>query len=494
MRNSGILMPISALPSKYGIGSIGEEAYRFIDFLKACGQTYWQILPIGPTSYGDSPYQSFSAFAANPYFIDLDILMHEGYLLPDEYQHLNWGEDENKVDYELMYHQRLDVLRLAASRLPELDGDFQYYNANNIFWLDDYAVFMALKQKYGGISFTEFSEALRLRDPVALEKARVENKKEIHFWRAVQYFFSKQWKNLKKYANENGIKIIGDIPIYVSPDSADLWAHSELFLVDENKKMIDVAGCPPDAFSEDGQLWGNPLYDWDYHKETEYDWWIKRLRHATEIYDVVRIDHFRGFSGYYAIPYGSENARTGEWRTGPSNDLIDAVKNALPNADIIAEDLGFLTDDVIQLLKDSGYPGMKVLQFAFDTDEKSTYLPHNYTKNCVCYTGTHDNSTTEGWQKLASDNEVNLAMEYLGVKDKSDLTYGFIRGCLASVADRAVIPIQDWLKLDDSARINTPSTLSGNWLWRIEKSMLSNELAEIIKRYTKIYGRLNEAQ
>lgn len=490
MRSNGILMPISSLPSPYGIGTFGRSAYEFVDFLHKAGQTYWQLLPICPTSYGDSPYQSFSAFAGNPYFIDLNFLVIDGFLYQNEIDGLNFGDNPERIDYGALYNKRFDILRLAASRLSDKNEDFLYFKACNISWLEDYALFMAIKDKNGGISFSEWRDAERLRDTQTMETLRSELKDDIHFWCAVQYLFYFQWNNLKRYANENNIKIIGDMPIYVSADSADIWAHPEMFEVDENGNMSNVAGCPPDAFSSTGQLWGNPLYDWDFHRESGYEWWIGRLRHATAIYDIVRIDHFRGFAGFYSIPSDSETAVNGEWRKGPGISLIDAVKKAIPEAKIIAEDLGFLTPDVYDLLNDSGFPGMKVLQFAFDSREESDYLPHNYEKNSVCYTGTHDNSTTEGWKSIAPEEDVKFAAEYLGISDYNDMTYAFIRAAMSSVSDTTIEPIQDWLMLDDSARINTPSTLGGNWVWRAKQDAFTDELAEKMYRYTKIYGRL----
>ena len=487
-RSNGILMPVSSLPSDYGIGTFGEKAYQFVDFLKSAGQTYWQILPIGPTSYGDSPYQSFSAFAGNPYFIDLDFLVTDGYLMPDELPPK--CEYSESIDYGALYNSRFLVLKKAAARLEDTNADFSYFKACNISWLEDYALFMALKDKNGGRSYNEWCDEERLREPAAMEHLRTQLKDEIHFWCAVQYFFFFQWGNLKKYANERGIEIIGDMPIYVSEDSADIWANPDMFEVDEQGRPISVAGCPPDAFSATGQLWGNPLYDWKYHKDNDFEWWIRRIRHASNIYDVVRIDHFRAFAGFYAIPAGDDTAAGGEWRTGPGIEFIDAVKRAVPESKIIAEDLGFLTPDVYQLLQDSGFPGMKVLQFAFDSREESDYLPHNYNRNCVCYTGTHDNSTTEGWRELAAEEDVAFAKEYLGVEDDNDLTYAFIRAAMSSVSDVAIEPIQDWLRLDNSARINTPSTLGGNWSFRVRGDMLGEQLARVIYRYTKIYGRL----
>ncbi len=490
MRTSGILMPISCLPSPYGIGSLGKEAYHFIDFLKKSGQHYWQILPIGPTSYGDSPYQSFSAFAFNPYFIDLDMLIEEGLLTKEEVAGINWGDNKNQVGYLNLFENRFTVLRKAVNRLSDSVAGFAAFKESNADWLHDYALYMAVKSENGMRAFNTWPEPLRQRQPEALAHAEIRLTPEVNFWSSIQYLFFRQWVKLKTYANENGVYFIGDIPIYVSPDSSDLWAHSELFQVDENKNATEVAGCPPDAFSSDGQLWGNPLYNWSYHQKTGYDWWIRRLKYAGSIYDVVRIDHFRGFAGYYSIPAQNKTAAGGIWRRGPGLDLIRVIKEKLPGILIIAEDLGYLTDDVKNLLAQSGFPGMKVLQFAFDSREAGDYLPHNYSRNSVVYTGTHDNTTTRDWQYSAPAEDVAFAKEYLNINEHTDFTYSFIRAALGSVCDTAIIPIQDWLRLGKEARINTPSTLGGNWVWRMPADALTPELSAVIYRFTQMFGRL----
>ena len=398
MRKSGILLPVSSLPSAYGIGCFSREAYEFIDKLKAAGQSYWQILPLGPTSYGDSPYQSFSSFAGNPYFISPDDLVEEGYLTREDCISCDFGDNEEYVDYEKLYNNRFLLLRKAYENSHIQDKEeFQVFIQENKDWLDNYALYMAVKTHFDNTCWVEWDEDIKLRKPEAVKKYQKEFADEIGFYQFQQYLFAKQWKALKAYANQNGIKIIGDIPIYVAFDSSDAWANPELFQFDENCNPIAVAGCPPDGFSATGQLWGNPLYRWEYHKETGYAWWLNRLRATFEKYDVLRIDHFRGFDEYYAIPYGEPTAENGKWEPGPGYDLFKTMKEVLGKKEIIAEDLGFLTPSVLKLVKKTGYPGMKVLQFAFDSREESDYLPHNYTKNCVVYTGTHDNDTTEGW-------------------------------------------------------------------------------------------------
>ncbi len=489
MRAAGILMPISSLPSPYGIGTVGKNAYNFVDFLALSKQVYWQILPIGPTGYGDSPYQSFSAFAANPYYIDLDMLIKDKLLQKKEVDAVDFGNIENAVDYFKLFKNRKPLLNLAVKRFDLKDILFKKFQKENSNWLLDYALFMALKEKNNHVSYTKWNEKIRIRDKAMLKKAKTELKDEIIFWQVVQYFFYKQWYALKAYANKKGIKIIGDIPIYVSPDSSDLWANPELFQVDENKNLTEVAGCPPDAFSKTGQLWGNPLYDWDYHASTNYKWWVSRMAHASKIYDVVRIDHFRGFAGYYAIKANAKNAINGRWRIGPSNAFIDTLKLQIPNLQIIAEDLGFLTPDVHALLKTSGFPGTKVLQFAFDAREQSDYLPHNYPKNCVVYTGTHDNTTTADWQLSANKKDVAFCKRYLDIKDGDNFTRKFIMACYASVADMCIIPMADWFGLNKKARINTPSTIGNNWQWRADAKMFTKDFAKEIALLTKTYGR-----
>lgn len=490
MRTSGILMPVSSLPSPYGIGSLGAEAYRFVDFLAAAGQRYWQILPIGPTGYGDSPYQSFSAFAANPYFIDLDALEQRGLLTHDEIARFDFGPDAPEgIDYGALFRTRFAVLELAVRRFDAGEDAFRDFCAANAFWLDDYALFMALKAENGMRAFSLWPKDVRARRPAALAAARARLAGQVRFWQVVQYLFYEQWAALKAYANAKGVEFIGDIPIYVSSDSSDLWADPSLFQVDADGALTEVAGCPPDAFAADGQLWGNPLYNWDVHLKTGCAWWIRRLRHASAVYDVVRIDHFRGFESYYAIPARDKTAVNGVWRKGPGTAFIDVIRRKLPDVRIIAEDLGYLTDDVKALLRASGFPGMKVLQFAFDSREESDYLPHNYTQNSVVYTGTHDNTTTADWELSAPAGDVAFARRYLDVEGDADFTRRFIRAALASVSDTAVIPMPDWLGLGAEARINTPSTLGGNWLWRMDPAALTDALAADILALTKLYGR-----
>ncbi|MEG0762267.1 MAG: 4-alpha-glucanotransferase [Oscillospiraceae bacterium] len=488
MRSSGILLPISSLPCPYGIGSLGKGAYDFVDFLHKAKQRYWQILPIGPTGYGDSPYQSFSAFASNPYFIDLDILYTEGLLTKDERDSAIYGDDDVRVNYGRLFTTRNALLAKAAARFDTSSNEYKEFCNANSDWLDDYSLFMALKAENNMVSFTLWDDDIRTRDENALNNARLRCKDEMRTICVLQYLFSVQWKRLISYAHENDISIIGDIPIYVSPDSSELWAHSEMFCVNEKGEMTYVAGCPPDGFSASGQLWGNPLYNWQYHKDTHYAWWLRRMQYASSVYDVVRIDHFRGFEGYYAIKADAKDAKHGEWIQGPSKDFIGALKTALPNLNIIAEDLGFLTDGVRELLDFSGYPGMKVLQFAFDSREDSDYLPHNYVRNSIVYTGTHDNTTTEDWQKTAPHGDVRFARRYLGTAAGS-LTPAFIRAALMSVSDTAIIMLQDYLQLGKSARINTPSTLGGNWVWRVSQNVLTDVLALQISKITKLYGR-----
>ena len=485
-------MPISSLPSPYGIGTLGKEAYKFADFLAAGGQSCWQILPAGPTSYGDSPYQSFSSFAGNPYFIDLDTLADQGLLERSEFEALNWGDNPEYVDYGLMYKTRYPVLHKACSRLLAQDRpDFAAFCQEQKDWLEDYALFMALKDQHGGASWFTWPEELRLRLPAALEKARTELAGEIAFWKAVQYLFFGQWNAWKKYVNALGISIIGDLPIYVSGDSADVWANPDQFQLDEKGLPTEVAGCPPDGFSADGQLWGNPLFRWDVMKKDGYQWWLKRIAFQFTIYDMLRIDHFRGFDAYYAIPYGDETAKNGRWRPGPGLDFFKTVNAKLGKQDIIAEDLGFLTDSVRQLLKDTGYPGMKVLEFAFDSrDNGSDYLPHCYPAHCVAYVGTHDNDTILGWMNTAPKKDVTFAKAYLRLSTREGYHWGMMRGAWASPADLAVMQAQDLLGLGSEARMNIPSTLGNNWKWRALPGVFTPALAKRLRRETKVYQRL----
>lgn len=490
MRKSGILLPISSIPSKYGIGTLGKKAFEFIDLLKRGGQSYWQILPLGPTGYGDSPYQSFSTFAGNPYYIDLELLIEEGLLTKEECDAYDFGDNESYVDYEKVYNARFDVLRKAFKRFDNSTADYKAFLERTKQWLDDYALFMAVKNKFDGKSYSEWDEDIKTRQKAAVEKYTQECRDEIDFYKFQQYYFAKQWTELKAYANKNGVEIIGDIPIYVAFDSSDTWANPELFQFDENLQPVAVAGCPPDAFSATGQLWGNPLYRWDYHKETNYEWWVRRIAYCYELYDVVRIDHFRGFDEYYSIPFGDPTAEFGHWEQGPGFDLFKVIKEKLGKKNVIAEDLGFLTDTVIKLVKKTGFPGMKILQFAFDSREESDYLPHNYTNNSIVYTGTHDNDTVVGWWETCSKNDKAFAKRYLNVKSTKDIHKALIRACLASVSDTAIIPMQDYLGLGSEARINIPSTLGNNWKWRLKDGQFTEELADEIYDLTKLYYRV----
>lgn len=496
MRKSGILMPVSSLPSPYGIGTLGAEARKFADFLAAGGQSCWQMLPVGPTGYGDSPYQSFSSFAGNPYFIDLDKLAEEGLLEPAEFQNLNWGSDPERVDYGLLYATRFSVLRKACSRLLAQErSDFAAFCREESGWLEDYALFMALKEKHGGVSWFQWPEDLRLRRPGALDRARTDLADETAFWKALQYAFFSQWRALKRYVNALGISIIGDLPIYVSGDSADVWANPEQFQLDEKGLPIEVAGCPPDGFSLDGQLWGNPLFHWDQMREDGYAWWLNRISFQFRLYDTLRIDHFRGFDSYYAIPYGASTACGGRWRPGPGIDFFKAVNKALGKKDIIAEDLGFLTPSVCKLLKDAGYPGMKVLQFAFDSrDTGSNYLPHCYPAHCVAYTGTHDNDTVQGWMASAPRKDVSFAKAYLRLSKREGYHWGMLRSIWASPADLAVAQFQDLLGLGKEARMNTPSTLGNNWQWRTLPGTFGEKLSRRLYREMKVYQRIPAAK
>lgn len=492
MRASGILMPISSLPSPYGIGTMGAAARSFVDFLVKAGQAYWQILPVCPTSYGDSPYQSFSTFAGNPYFIDLDDLAKQGLLLPEEYASIDWECTPDCINYGVMYEKRYAVLRCAAKRLLAKPGaDYRRFVKENDFWLPDYALFMALKDAHNGACWLEWEEPLRRREPAALAAARQQYADDVAFWQAVQFMFYSQWQALKHYANQQEIRIIGDLPIYVALDSVDVWSCPQEFQLDENLLPTEVAGCPPDGFSATGQLWGNPLFDWDSMAKTGYAWWVRRIKHMCSIYDVVRIDHFRGFAGYYAIPYGEATARNGRWREGPGYALFAAIKKKLGSPRIIAEDLGFLTEDVTALLKQCGYPGMKVLEFAFDPREPSNYLPHNYTENCICYTGTHDNETLMQFCENLSPESDAYAREYLGIGPDDDLPDAIIDAGMQSKANLFVAQIQDYLRLGAEARMNEPGTLKPqNWRWRLTPGQLTDALAEKIARLTNAAKRV----
>lgn len=495
MRTCGVLLPIFSLPSKYGIGCFSKEAYKFVDFLKKAGQNYWQILPLGPTSYGDSPYQAFSTFAGNPYFIDVEEFVREGWLTSGDlkkYSGENVGYD-NYINYSKLYDVRFKLLKKAfeASNIRS-NGDFVSFAEKNAFWLDDYALFMAVKNHFDSKAWSEWDTDIRVRRPEAVAKYKEMFAVEMDFYRFQQYYFDKQWKALKKYANDNGVKIVGDVPIYVAFDSSDVWGNPELFDLNSDNIPNAVAGCPPDAFAVTGQLWGNPLYRWDYHRQTGYEWWLKRISYCFELYDVVRIDHFRGFDEFYAIPYGDATAEFGSWRKGPGYELFETINRELGNKEVIAEDLGFLTDSVRELVKKTGYPGMKILHFAFDSSPASEYLPHNVGNNSVIYTGTHDNETTRGWYRRLLKEDKKTAkylQEYTGVKAEDKMADAVVKLAFASVCDTCIIPFQDYLNLGNEARINTPSVLGNNWQWRMGKGDMSAALAKKMLKLKEMYNR-----
>ena len=493
MRRGGILMHITSLPSPWGIGTLGAEARGFVDFLQAAGQSLWQVLPLGPTGYGDSPYYSFSTYAGNPYLIDLEVLAAEGLLEPEEYEPLDWGGDPARVDYGKVYQNRFPVLRRACRRLlaapPE---EFGAFCAENAPWLEDYALFMALKEAHGGQPWTAWEPPLRGREGAALARAEQALEEDISFWKGVQFLFFRQWRALKEYANRRGVYLVGDLPIYVPGDSVDLWAGRTQFQLDDHLCPVEVAGCPPDGFSDDGQLWGNPLFDWERMAGEGYRWWVERIGYQFRLYDVLRIDHFRGFDSYYAIPAGQSTAAGGRWRPGPGMGLFQAVEAALGKRQIIAEDLGFLTPSVHRLREQSGSPGMKVLQFAFDRRDRegAAYLPYNYPQNCVAYVGTHDNDTVQGWLTSGPPEDVARAREYLHLDRGEGEHWGMMRAIWASPAKWAVVQMQDLLGLGSDSRMNTPATTGGNWRWRALPGFDSPALAEKLRRQMELYGRL----
>ena len=493
-RSSGILLPISALPSEYGIGTVGKAAYDFIDFLAQAKQSWWQILPVGPTGCGDSPYQSFSTFAGNPYFIDLGLLCGEGLLEMSELNTIDWGGEPSRVDYGRLYDKRLGVLKKAAARgLAGNREEFDGFVRGNAGWLPDYALFMAVKRHFGMVAWYEWpDEGIRLRKPAALKEYTELLKDEVEFFEYIQFLFFRQWEALRSYAREKGVGIIGDLPIYVALDSADVWAEPSCFMLDGNNIPLEVAGVPPDYFSVDGQLWGNPLYNYEAMKKDGYGWWIRRVDGAAKLFDALRIDHFRGFESYWAVPYGSETAKEGRWVKGPGMDLVGRLTAWFPNVQFIAEDLGTLGPEVRELLRASGLPGMKVLEFAFDPKEHSSYLPHNYSTDCVCYTGTHDNAPLAAWKQEVSPEELKFAVRYLGLNDCEGFIRGIIRGGMSSVASLFIAQMQDYLELGGDSRMNTPGTLGGNWQWRLTPAQISSTLAAEIAGMTKLYGRCGD--
>lgn len=490
MRKSCIIFHISSLPSEYGIGKMGRHAFEFVDFLKNAGVKCWQILPLSPTSYGDSPYQSFSVHAGNPYFIDFEILEGDGLLESHEYKSITWEKESDKVDYSLIYNHCFNVLKIAFSRFkPSKFPDYKKFCEDNKSWIDEYALFMALKSKNNGKAWYEWESEISTHKTKAVAEAKKSLKRDMDFYKFIQFEFDRQWKALKSYANANEIQIVGDIPIYCALDSVEAWSEHKLFWFDRKCRPVRVAGCPPDDFSPTGQLWGNPLYDWDYHKKTGYKWWIERIKSASEMYDIVRIDHFRGFESYYTIPYGSEDATIGDWKKGPNYELFMLAEEQLGKLDIIAEDLGFITPEVREMLDNCGYPGMKVLQFGF-SDGENEHLPHNFTTtNCFAYTGTHDNETLNGWVDTLDKKSLKFAKKYLNVKRKSDIPMALIRAAWASVAEVAVAQMQDFLDSPKDARMNTPSTLGSNWQFRTSSEQFTPELAKKIRKLNKLYNR-----
>ena len=494
MRASGIILHISSLPSPYGIGTFGKQARQFAEFLARAGQSYWQVLPLHPTGFGDSPYQSLSAFAGNHYFIDLDTLAEEGLLKPEELP-ASAPADPSRVDFADLYAKRLSVLRLAYARFIEWPNpDFIRFVTDEKDWLRDYALFMALKERNGDEDWTGWEPELRSRKLSALRKASAELRDEITFHYFLQYEFFRQWDDLRTFCAEKGIRLIGDVPIYVPLDSADVWANPALFQLDEDLTPTAVAGCPPDQFNEDGQLWGNPLYDWQAMADTGYSWWLRRLHAAARMYDVVRLDHFRGFESYWAVPYGAPDAREGEWRPGPGMEFIQTVRGALPELSFIAEDLGFLTPEVLKLREDSGFPGMKVLEFAFEPQEPSQYLPHRYDSRCVCYTGTHDNAPLKQWYDEIPEEERDFAKKYLALTEREGIAWGVIRGGMGSVAELFMAQMQDYLPARYSARMNEPGVVNElNWRWRLVPEAVNETLIRRIREITERYGRLPAA-
>ena len=491
-RKSGILMPMSALPSPYGIGTMGKSAYQFVDFLKAAGQKYWQLLPLGPTSYGDSPYSSFSSFAGNPYFIDLDLLVKEKLLRPAELKNRDWGADPARVDYGKIYENRFQVLRLAYERGRErYSAELAAFRQQNAAWLENYALFMAVKAAFGMVSWTQWpDEGIRLHRSEAVSAWRERCGEEIGFWIFCQFLFFRQWEALRAYAHEKGIQFIGDVPIYVALDSADVWAEPKYFQLDESGLPREVAGVPPDAFTDDGQLWGNPLYDWDAMKADGYGWWIRRVEGASRLFDVIRIDHFRGFESYWAVPYGDTTARRGCWKPGPGMDLVGVLTSWFHDLRFIAEDLGYTTPEVEKLLKDSGLPGMKILEFGFDPKGDSDYMPHNCSWNSVCYVGTHDNEVVNGWARHIGRDTLRYARDYLRKGEDESWCQALLRAGMGTPSRLFVMQMQDVLELDESSRINAPGTLGGNWQWRMLPGAADRKLSRRLHKLTETYRRL----
>lgn len=497
-RGAGILMPIFSLPSPYGIGTFGKSAYEFIDLLKQARQNYWQVLPMGPTSYGDSPYQSFSAFAGNPYFIDLDMLKAEELLTQEEIDACFWMEKQEEVKYDAVFYYRFPLLRKAYERsLHKKTESYVQFCEENRYWLPDYSLYMALKKHFDDDEWLAWDEDVRFRKPEAMKQYEKELEDEIDYWKFLQFKFVEQWEKLQSYAEEHAIKIVGDIPIYVALDSADVWSHPELFQLDEeNLTPVHVAGVPPDAFSDEGQLWGNPLYNWKEMEKNGFAWWKERMKASAKLYDAVRIDHFIGVVQYYSIPYGSENAKTGRWEKGPGKKLTDAISEAAGETKIIAEDLGIFSPDVKALLAETGYPGMKIIEFAFSGDRFNEHLPHCYDPNTVVYGGTHDNETLAGYFKAEKREwwELQYIADYLGAAHQSEVVDKVFRAAYGSVASVAIFQMQDVLKLDNWARMNTPSTVGGNWRWRMKPGQFSSEQTGYLAWLVDTFGRFQDGR
>ncbi|PKM94840.1 MAG: 4-alpha-glucanotransferase [Firmicutes bacterium HGW-Firmicutes-1] len=492
-RRSGILLHPTSFPNPYGIGDLGSSSYSFIDFLEASGQKLWQILPLGPTGYGDSPYQAFSSFAGQPLVISPEKLIELNLLTDEDLINIPiW--DPLKIDYGPAINYKFSLLRKAfthfvTSDCKELIDEFDNFCENQASWLFDYALFMAVKDAHDGIVWTSWNPAIAFPTEDTKKEWAIKLKDSLNFYQFIQFIFTKQWHGLKKYANEKGIQIIGDIPIFVAFDSADVWANKELFFLDSMGFPLEVAGVPPDYFSEIGQLWGNPLYNWKIHKQQNYSWWIKRISHALTDVDILRIDHFRGFESYWAIPYGSSNAINGKWEKGPCKDLFYALENALgKNLPIIAEDLGIITTEVEDLRDTFKFPGMKILQFAFENIEENNLLPHHYSPNSVCYSGTHDNNTTIGWYDKASAISQDRVRRYMNTNG-SDIAWDFIRICFGSVSSMAIVPIQDVLSFESWARMNTPGVAENNWQFRYTPEMLSDSITKRLADITDLFGR-----
>lgn len=492
MRQAGILLHISSLPNQYGIGTLGKEAYEFVDFLVKSKQKLWQVLPICPTSFGDSPYQTTGSFGGNPYFIDFDLLKEEGLLEEEDYDYLKTSN--SKIDYGFLYETRYIVLKKAFNNFKKIeDLGFKEFIREESYWLNDFVLFLSIKKEFNGQSWLYWPDEYKKKNKETINKFVLDNKEEIEFQQFIQYKFYQQWKNLKKYANEKGIKIIGDLPIYVSFDSADVWSTPKNYQLNEDLVPTKVAGVPPDAFSEDGQLWGNPLYNYKRMKKNNYKWWTIRIKHALNNFDIVRIDHFRGFEAYFAVPYGDETAVNGTWVKGPGYELFKTIEKKLKiNGEfrIIAEDLGFLTEEVHKLLKQTGYPGMKILEFAFDPKNDNDYMPYNIGENSIVYPGTHDNMTVKGWYLEGIDEETRLYVDqYLEIHHINDVVPRVIRAALGTKAHTVIVQMQDYLELDNSARMNEPSTTGKNWVWRLESEQLNEYTSERIRYWTKVYRR-----